>query len=236
MYYIICFLETEIIYKFDVHTKKSNINSYGTRAPGDSIMTKRKKYITSLRLDEKTNERLDSLSEELHLTKTEILQRAFMGFYDRHTRLQDLYKGIMQDDPEGAVVIGRPMFKFLLEALHEDQIVTLADNIAKKLISLIEFKMRENHIEIQQREIMNRLSKIVSGGILGWFDEFKVIERNQGFEILGTHRNGVKFSVFFKYLLENLAVHLGGYQSVEDSFDGTDITFAATFTKPEAAN
>ena len=155
----------------------------------------KKTHTMGLRLDDDTYTELSNLSQEMQIKKSALLKKA----------LRDWTKIRMSVNFENMVIIGKPMLKFLLENIEEEQAVEMASIISNNICSVLTNRIFNGGQDIS---IKNFLEFFVSGmgsNGKGWFDQIKLQEVTENkYHLFGNHQFGGKFSIFIFNLVKNI--------------------------------
>jgi len=182
--------------------------------------SRKQSRIISLRLDEKTYQKLNQISQENNIKKSELLRNSFNEWIN-------LKKVLMKSD---TMIIGKNILNGLFNFADENEIIDLGKNIAE--IWLNEFNI--HLIDIQAKKDLNSMLTVFTEGIgpneANWFDKinFRKFDDDK-ILIYGIHSLNKKFSLFFKSFLERLLSIQIGYALIQKSSNISDTTIRLEF-------
>ena len=182
--------------------------------------SRKQSRIISLRLDEKTYQKLNQISQENNIKKSELLRNSFNEWIN-------LKKALMKSD---TMIIGKNILNDLFNFADENEIIDLGKNIAE--IWLNEFNI--HLIDIQAKKDLNSMLTVFTEGIgpneANWFDKinFRKFDDDK-ILIYGIHSLNKKFSLFFKSFLERLLSIQIGYALIQKSSNISDTTIRLEF-------
>ena len=160
-----------------------------------------------LRLDQDTYLIIEKLSQELDIKKSTLLKKALKGWATIRSSVNF----------ENMVVIGKPMLKFFMKTLEEDQAIELASIVSNNVCSMIANKILENQNVLSTDAFLNFFVSGMGNNGKGWFDKVQVqkIEENT-YRLLGTHQFGKNFSIFIFHMITKMMENIGQFITKQD--------------------
>ena len=186
----------------------------------DPKKSSKNSYMMSFRMDKDTYHKLNLISKENNIKKSELLRNSFNEWIN-------LKKVLMISD---TMIIGKNILKGLFNFADEKEIIDLGKNIAE--IWLNEFNI--HLIDIQAKKDLNSMLTVFTEGIgpneANWFDKinFRKFDDDK-ILIYGIHSLNKKFSLFFKSFLERLLSIQIGYALIQKSSNISDTTIRLEF-------
>ncbi|TFG15642.1 MAG: hypothetical protein EU535_01580 [Promethearchaeota archaeon] len=161
----------------------------------DPKKSSKNSYMMSFRMDKDTYHKLNLISKENNIKKSELLRNSFNEWIN-------LKKVLMISD---TMIIGKNILKGLFNFADEKEIIDLGKNIAE--IWLNEFNI--HLIDMQAKKDIDSMLTTFTDGIgpneANWFDKINYQRMDNGIILIyGIHSLNKKFSLFFKAFLEHL--------------------------------
>jgi len=174
---------------------------------GKSEEKKRLSHTMGLRLDQETYTELEQLSQEMQIAKSTLLKKALNGWAT--IRLSTNF--------ENMIVIGKPMLKYLMGILTEDQAIELTKVVSSNIYSVIANRILERQKELSVDSFLNFFASGMGMNGKGWFDKIQVQKiANHTYRLFGTHRFGKNFSSFVFHLITNIIEDIHDYETKKD--------------------
>ncbi|MHA1329121.1 MAG: hypothetical protein ACTSRH_17670 [Promethearchaeota archaeon] len=169
-------------------------------------------------MDKQSYEQLIELAREQELKKSQLIKRAIHEWM--------VFKREVLE--ENLIVIGKPLFRKLLDSINDEIISKLANFSAKNLELLLKFKIIEHDEKINLERFLESLMKAFGPSGYSWFTkiDYQVIDNNK-IIIYGSHSINERFSLYIKILLKNIMKNLFKYEIDEEnsSFSHNNIDF-----------
>ncbi len=178
---------------------------------------KKSKHEILLRLDDETNEMLDTYSKMIKTNKTQLIRNSITNF---------MFVNLDNSNyPNPKSIFSQSMVHFLLDKCKDDELKELA----QISYDLSQIEINDSTIMqdiMEQRDAINLTKNLVkyifSPRGHSWFDECNYIARGSNISIYGSHNMGPKFHIFVKYLLQ-LYFHDIGYAIIRDRQNMEDL-------------
>lgn len=152
-------------------------------------------YIMSLRMDQDTYRKLNLISKENNIKKSELLRNSFNEWIN-------LKKVLMKSD---SMIIGKNFLKGLLNYADEKEIIDLGNNIAEIWINEFNIHLIDMHTKEDLDSMLTTFTDGIGPNEANWFDKINYQKKDNGtILIYGIHSLNKKFSLFFKSFLEHL--------------------------------
>jgi hypothetical protein len=166
-----------------------------SKTNSDSNKSHKKSNIVSLRVDKETYNKLNQISKENNLKKSELLRKSFNQWVN-------LKKFLMKSD---SMIIGQNLLRGLLNIVEKRDIIELGKNIGEIWIN--EFNIHLIDLEVK-KDLDTMLTNFTDGigpNEANWFDKINYQKKdNNTIRIYGIHALNKNFSLFFKSFLEYL--------------------------------
>jgi len=161
-----------------------------------------------LRVDEETEEMLDSLSETMNLKKSQLLKRAF---HEWVTIKQSIQR-------ENMILCERLLLASLFKALPDDELQRIADTMSEHIISLIRIKQIENNIDETLEQFLTNFTSFNSTQHSGWFQKIDyTLDQDGKICIYGFHSLNKQFSNYVAELFTMILSKKFGYLPIGES-------------------
>ena len=169
-------------------SEKGNVKSESKKVP------KGNSHTMGLRLDTETHNELERLSQEMNIKKSTLLKQALKKWAT--IRLSVNF--------ENMIVIGKPMFSFLMNTLTNEQTIELANVISSNLCSVLAHRILEGNKDLSTEEFLEFFASGMGVNGKGWFDKIQVQKiAVHTYRLFGTHQFGRNFSSFVFQLIAN---------------------------------
>ncbi len=157
--------------------------------------TSKHSYIMSLRMDQDTYQKLNRISKENNIKKSELLRNSFNEWIN-------LKKVLMKSD---SMIIGKNFLKGLLNYADENELIDLGNNIAEIWINEFNIHLIDMHTKEDLDSMLTTFTDGIGPNEANWFDKINYQKKDNGtILIYGIHSLNKKFSLFFKSFLEHL--------------------------------
>lgn len=161
-----------------------------------------------LRVDEETEEMLDSLSETMDLKKSQLLKRAFREWVSIKQSIQR----------ENMILCHRLLLVSLFKALPDDELQRIAETLSEHIISLIRIKQIENNIDETLEQFLTKFTSFNSTQHSGWFQKIDyTLDQDGKIRIYGFHSLNKKFSNYAAELFTMILSKKFGYLPIGES-------------------
>ena len=186
----------------------------------DKKKSSKHSYIMSLRLDKETFQKLNQISQENNVKKSELLRNSFNEWIN-------IKKVLIKSD---SMIIGKNLLKKLLDYVDDKHIIDLGKKIAEIWIN--EFNI--HLIDIEAKEDLSTMLTIFTDGIgpneANWFEKINYQKMDNGkILIYGIHTLNKKFSLYFKSFLEYLMATQFDFSLIQKSSTISDTTIRFEF-------
>ncbi|MBD3253545.1 MAG: hypothetical protein GF383_00550 [Candidatus Lokiarchaeota archaeon] len=190
----------------------------------DKKKSKKQSYIMSLRLDEDTYQKIDAISKEKNINKSELLRNSFNEWVN-------LKEVLIKSD---TMLIGKNLLKGLLNFANEHEIRNLAKDIAK--VWLNEFNI--HIIDKKAKKDLDSMLLTFKDGIgpseANWFEKVNYVRTDKNsILIYGIHSLNYNFSLFVKSFLEYLMKKQFKFVLNQESSNISDTTIRIDFQLSE---
>ncbi|TXT53201.1 MAG: hypothetical protein BAJALOKI2v1_1140004 [Promethearchaeota archaeon] len=186
----------------------------------DSNKSNNKSNIISLRVDEETYNKLNQISKENNLKRSELLRKSFNQWVN-------LKKFLMKSD---SMIIGQNFLRGLFDIADEQGIIELGKKIGEIWIN--EFNIHLIDLEVK-KDLDTMLTSFTDGigpNEANWFNKINFQEKdNDKIRVYGIHALNKGFSLFFKSFLEYLMAEQFNMVLNQDESNISDTTIRLEF-------
>jgi hypothetical protein len=161
-----------------------------------------------IRLNEETEEMLDSLSETMNLKKSQLLKRAFREWVMIKQSIQR----------ENMILCDRLLLAFLFKTLPDDEICQIAETMSEHIISIIRIRQIERGLEETIEEFLQNFTRFNNTQHSGWFQKMDYTLYPDGkISIYGFHSLNQQYSKYASELITRIISKKFGYEPTGES-------------------
>jgi hypothetical protein len=159
-------------------------------------------HTMGLRIDDLMYQKLEELSQEMNMKKSQLLKHAFMRFVNQYDSSQR----------ENMITVEKTTFGMLLNEISSEKIIEIGNIAGEKMAGMIQMRLLQVKEELSIDKFMKRNDEFFAGAF-GWFHSIKSnIPDTNSLQIYGNHSFNRNFSIFVKELLKSLIKELFGYE------------------------
>jgi len=164
--------------------------------------------LIGLRVDEETEEMLDSLSETMDLKKSQLLKRAFREWVTIKQSIQQ----------KNMILCERLLLESLFKAAPEVELQQIAETMSEHIISLIRIKQIESNVDETLEQFLINFTRFNSMQFSGWFQKIDyTLDQDGKIRIYGFHSLNKQFSNYIAKIITIILSKKLGYLPIGES-------------------
>lgn len=166
-----------------------------SKTQSESKKSHKKSNTISLRVDNDTYHKLNQISKENNIKKSELLRKSFNEWIN-------FKKFLMKSD---SMILGQNFIRGLFDIADKQGIIELGKNIAEIWINEINIHLIDMNVKKDLDSMLSNLTDGIGPDEANWFDKITFLKKdNDIIRIYGIHSLNMNFSLFFKSFLEYL--------------------------------